>query len=91
MNKAELREALREETGLAKTKATEVVGLVFDTMAETLADGSRVEIRGFCSLFAKQYEAYTGRNPKTQASVQVPPKRLPFFKCGKGLKARVDS
>jgi len=53
--------------------------------------GERVEIRGFCSFFIKDYEGYTGRNPKTGEKVQIPTKRLPFFKCGKELKGRVDS
>jgi len=90
MNKAELIEALREEAGLTRTKANEVVELFFDEMSNALASGDRVEIRGFCSIYVKQYKAYTGRNPKTRETIQVPPKKLPFFKCGKELKERVD-
>ena len=59
-------------------------------MTKAFANGDRVEIRGFCSFFMKRYEGYTGRNPKTAKKVQVPPKKLPFFKCGKDLKERVD-
>lgn len=90
MNKAELIEALREEAGLTRTKANEVVELFFDEMSDALGRGDRVEIRGFCSIFVKEYKAYTGRNPKTRETIHVPPKRLPFFKCGKELKERVD-
>jgi integration host factor subunit beta len=49
-----------------------------------------VEIRGFCSFFVKKYKAYDGRNPKTKEKVRIKPKKLPFFRCGKELKERVD-
>jgi integration host factor subunit beta len=55
-----------------------------------LANGERVEIRGLCSIFVKEYGAYTGRNPKTGERVKIAPKKLPFFKPGKELKERVD-
>ncbi|MBW2019468.1 MAG: integration host factor subunit beta [Deltaproteobacteria bacterium] len=90
MNKAELIEALREEASLSRTKAREVVELFFDEMSNTLTSGGRVEIRGLCSFFVKEYKAYTGRNPKTGEPTLVKPKKLPFFKCGKELKERVD-
>lgn len=53
-------------------------------------DGDRVEIRGFCSFFVKQYDPYIGRNPKTGKKVQIAAKKLPFFKPGKELKEQVD-
>jgi len=90
MNKSELIEALGEETGISKTKAMEVVELFFGEMSHALTRGDRVELRGFCSIFVKAYTGYTGRNPKTGAHTQVLPKKLPFFKCGKALKERVD-
>ena len=90
MNKAELVEAFREETRLSRAKATEVVDLFFDEMSNALAAGDRVQIRGFCSISVRKYKGYTGRNPKTGEPTQVPPKKLPFFKCGKELKDRVD-
>ena len=52
--------------------------------------GGRVEIRGLCSFFVKEYRSYTGRNPKTGEKVKIKPKKLPFFKAGKELKERVD-
>ena len=91
MNKAGLLEALREETGLTRAKADEVIDLFFDEMSNALAKGDRVEIRGFCSFYVKRYKGYTGRNPKTGVPTKVPPKKLPFFKCGKDLKERVDN
>ena len=90
MNKSDLMEALGKETGLSKTKAEQVVELFFGEMSDALANGDRVEIRGLCSFFVKEYEGYTGRNPKSGAHTQVLPKKLPFFKCGKELKERVD-
>ena len=59
-------------------------------MSEALAKGDRVEIRGLCSFYVKEYKSYQGRNPKTGESVEIAPKKLPFFKCGKELKERVD-
>ena len=90
MNKLELVEALREESGLNKSEATAVVDVFFDEMSNALAKGERVEIRGLCSFYVKKYKAYAGRNPKTGEKVKVKPKKLPFFKCGKELKERVD-
>ena len=90
MNKAELVEALRKEAGLSRLKAEQVVELFFDQMADALAHGGRVEIRGLCSFHVEKYRAYIGRNPKTGEAIQVEPKKLPFFKCGKELRERVD-
>ncbi len=90
MNKAQLVESLRKETGLTRVKAEEVVQLFFDQMSDTLAHGDRVEIRGLCSFHVKEYRGYTGRNPKTGEAIKVKPKKLPFFKCGKELKEKVD-
>ena len=90
MNKAGLIEALQRETELTRAKAMDVVDLFFAHMTQALARGERVEIRGLCSFFVKQYEGYTARNPRTREVVQVAPKKLPFFKCGKELKERVD-
>jgi len=91
MNKIDLITTLKEETGLTKAEAAEVVGIFFGEMANALAKGDRVEIRGLCSFYVKQYKAYTGRNPKSGDAVSIAPKKLPFFKCGKELKERVDS
>jgi integration host factor subunit beta len=90
MNKSDLVEALSEEEDLTKTKAEEVVNLVFTEMTDALVKGDRVEIRGLGSFKVKHYDGYTGRNPKTGELPKVKPKKLPFFKCGKELKERVD-
>ena len=90
MNKSEMREALSEEEDLTKTKAEEVVNLVFAEMTDALVKRDRVEIRGLGSFKVKSYDGYKGRNPKTGERIKVKPKKLPFFKCGKELKERVD-
>ena len=65
--------------------------LFFSKISDALIEGDRVEIRGPCSFFVKEYESYQGRNPRTGKKVQVASKRLPSFKVGKELKERVDS
>lgn len=90
MNKLELISVLKERTTLSKAEAAEVVQIFFDSLTEALTQGERVEIRGLCSFYIKNYESYTGRNPKTGEKVTIPAKRLPFFKCGKELKERVN-
>jgi integration host factor subunit beta len=90
MNKVDLIQTLKDSNNLTRSEAERIVSLFFDQMAEALAKGDRVEIRGLCSFFVKKYSGYTGRNPKTGEFVKVAPKKLPFFKAGKELKERVD-
>ncbi len=90
MNKSDLVEALSEGEDLTRTKAEEVVSLFFGEMTNALVAGNRVEIRGLGSFKVKSYDGYKGRNPKTGKQIKVKPKKLPFFKCGKELKERVD-
>ena len=91
MNKADLIIALNNETELTNSEAKAVVKLFFNEMSNALASDDRVEIRGLCSFYVKKYKAYTGRNPRTGEPREVKPKKLPFFKCGKELKERVDN
>ena len=90
MNKLELIKTLRDEYQISKKEAAAVVDLFFNEMANALAMGDRVEIRGLCSFSVKEYKSYQGRNPRTGERVQVASKKLPFFKCGQELKNRVD-
>ncbi|MGB5420688.1 MAG: HU family DNA-binding protein [Desulfobacterales bacterium] len=90
MNKLELISALKNETNISKSEAAKIIQIFFDSMSDALAAGERVEIRGLCSFFVKEYKAYTGRNPKTGEKVLINPKKLPFFKSGKELRERVD-
>jgi integration host factor subunit beta len=90
MNRLEVIQTLCSTDGLPKSEATKIVSIFFKQMATALANGDRVEIRGLCSFYVKDYPGYTGRNPKTGEKVAVAIKKLPFFKCGKDLKDRVD-
>jgi len=90
MNKLELISALKKESNISKSEAAKVVQIFFDSMADSLIEGERIEIRGLCSFFVKEYKSYVGRNPKTGEKVKIRPKKLPFFKCGKELRERVN-
>jgi integration host factor subunit beta len=90
VNKLELIATLKDECQISKKEAASVVEIFFDQISTALAEGDRVEIRGLCSFFVKEYKSYQGRNPKTGEAVTVTSKRLPFFKIGKELKERVD-
>ncbi len=91
MNKSDLAKFLSTDYDLPLRKTEEIVDVVFDTMSSALAQGARVEIRGFGSFKVKDYKGYVGRNPKTGKTVKVKPKKLPIFKAGKELKEQVDS
>ena len=91
MNKMDLISAIRKKFDLTKKEASEIVRIFFDEMSNALANGDRVEIRGLASFCVKKYKGYTGRNPKTGIKVKVKPKNLPFFKCSKELRDRVDN
>ena len=90
MNKLELISTLKDQANLTKSEAADVIKIFFDSLSDAFIKGERVEIRGLCSFHIKEYKSYVGRNPKTGQKVDIPPKRLPFFKCGKELKERVD-
>jgi integration host factor subunit beta len=90
MNKLDLIATLKNEAELTKSEAAAIVDLFFNEMANALAEGDRVEIRGLCSFYVKKYKEYAGRNPKTGEKVKIKPKKLPFFKCGMELRNRVD-
>ena len=90
MNKLELINELKDQCQISKKEAASIVDKFFDEISTALAKGDRVEIRGLCSFHVKDYEGYTGRNPKTGETVEIVPKKLPFFKCGKGLRERVE-
>ena len=90
MKKSELIEALAEEQNLPVREARSIVETILETMAEALVRGENVEIRGFGSFQVREYESYTGRNPKSGDTIKVTPKKLPFFKVGKGLREQVN-
>ena len=91
MTKAELIKVLMHERSITKEEAETVVELFFGSMADAFVNGDNVQIRGLCSFILKSYRSYIGRNPKTGQSVEVNPKRMPFFRCGKELKDRINN
>lgn len=90
MTKAELIDLLAAERGLARKTAEKVVNVMFDSMRESLCDGERIELRGFGSFHLRSYDAYVGRNPRTNKPIHVQPKVLPVFRVGKSLRERVN-
>jgi len=90
MNKSGLIQVVSEKANLTKKKAKEVIDIVFGTMSQALINGERIELRGIGSFVVKNYDPYIGRNPKTGERIQVPSKKLPFFKVGKELREKVD-
>jgi integration host factor subunit beta len=91
MNKAELITKVSEKANVTQKVAKVIVDTLFDGMKESLEKGERIEIRGFGSFVVRNYGGYKGRNPKTGEIVEVPPKKLPFFKVGKELKEMVNT
>jgi integration host factor subunit beta len=90
VNKSDLARVVAERRGIHQRQADAVVDAVFDSMAEALQKQERIEIRGFGSFVSKQYGSYVGRNPKTGERIEVPAKRMPYFKVGKDLKRKIN-
>jgi len=90
MKKSDLSLKLSEKVNIPAYVTKVTVDAIFNAMMESLKKGDRIEIRGFGSFVVRHYGAYTGRNPKTGKMVDVPPKKLPYFKVGKELKEMVN-
>lgn len=91
MTKSELIERLSDEYDLLnKRDAEAIVNLIFGGISDALAQGDRVEIRGFGSFSVRERDAREARNPKSGELVKIPSRRTPFFKTGKELRERVD-
>ena len=87
MIRSELLQAIAEENPDLKAEEVEqVVDIFFEQIAERLADGGRVELRGFGAFSTREREARKGRNPRTGEAVDVPAKRVPYFKPGKEMR-----
>ena len=91
MTKADLVDHVATTVDLPKKQADQVVQTVLDSVITALHGGEKVELRGFGSFRVRQRDARIGRNPKTGAKVQVPPKRIPYFKPGKHLREELLS
>ena len=91
MTRADLTQEVYQAIGLPLKESDVVVSAIFDSIVRSLRSGDKVEIRGFGSFHTRQRRGRIGRNPKTGAKVEVPPKRIPFFKPSKELRKLVDS
>jgi integration host factor subunit beta len=91
MTKSELIQRLAEHNPhLLHRDIERIVQTVFDEIADALAEGNRVELRGFGAFSVKSRGARTGRNPRTGTAVSVDAKRVPYFKTGKELRERLN-
>lgn len=91
MIRSELIEKIAAENPhLYQRDVERIVGTIFDEIIDAMADGDRVELRGFGSFSVKKRDARVGRNPRTGESVTVEEKHVPFFKTGKLLRDRLN-
>jgi integration host factor subunit beta len=91
MTKSTLIEKISEKVdGLSKKQTEVVIETIFESVKETLSKGGKVEIRGFGNFRLRSRKARKARNPKTGESVEVPPKKVPYFKVGKDLREMVN-
>lgn len=90
MTKADIVEQVSNEAEMTKKDAEQLVEIVFDSIIEALNKGEKVELRGFGSFRTRQRGARKGRNPKSGASVDIPAKRVAYFKPGKELKEIIN-
>ncbi len=90
MTKAVLVEEVAQVTDLTKKDAEVIVDTVFQCIVDALHRGEKIELRGFGSFRLRQRQPRKGRNPKTGDRVDVPPKKVPYFKPGKDLKERIN-
>jgi integration host factor subunit beta len=92
MIRSELMQALAKENPELRAEDVELaLDTFFDEISERLAKGGRVELRGFGAFSTRQREARKGRNPRTGEAVNVPGKRVPYFKPGKEMRARLNT
>ena len=90
MTKDELVEMISEQTGVSKKDTGMIVNQIMENISKAMVSGDKVELRGFGSFKVKTRRARQARNPRTGASVQVPAKRVPFFKSSNELKGRLN-
>jgi integration host factor subunit beta len=90
VTKSELIEEFAREMGITIRDAGVCVNALFNSISDTLARGGRVEIRGFGSFKVKEYEPYSGRNPKTGEPIHIRGKKLPYFKLSSIMRKRIN-
>src|SRR5512139_3945959 len=90
MTKAELVEEVSRVSDLTKKHSEVIVDTVFKSIIDALHRGEKIELRGFGSFPPRRREPPKGRNPKTGDKVDVPPKKVPYFKPGNELKELIN-
>lgn len=90
MTKADLVEIVANEADMTKKDVEQLVEIIFDSIVSTLNKGEKIELRGFGSFRVRERSARKGRNPKTGESVDIPAKRVAYFKPGKDLKEIIN-
>ncbi|WP_031499495.1 HU family DNA-binding protein [Bryobacter aggregatus] len=90
MTKAELIEEVSRVVEMTRKDSEIIVEAIFDSVVRSLKSGEKIEIRGFGSFRTRERQSRIGRNPKTGARVEVPAKRIPYFKPSKELKDLVN-
>lgn len=85
-----LAELHKDNPELRADEVEQVVDIFFDEIAQRLAEGGRVELRGFGAFSTRERDARSGRNPRTGEAVDVPSKRVPYFKAGKEIRERLN-
>src|ERR1700756_824917 len=90
MTKADLVEEVSRVTELTRKDSEVIVDTLFESVIKALRDGDKLEVRGFGSFRVRQRNARVGRNPKTGDKVEVPAKRVPYFKPSKELKDLIN-
>jgi len=90
MTKADLVEEVSRVTELTRKDSEYIVDTLFDSVIKALKTGDKLEVRGFGSFRVRQRNARVGRNPKTGEKVEVPAKRVPYFKPSKELKDLIN-
>ncbi|HXA64183.1 MAG TPA: HU family DNA-binding protein [Bryobacteraceae bacterium] len=91
MTKAELIEEVSRVVEMTRKDSEVIVEAIFDSIVRSLRSGDKIEIRGFGSFRTRQRQPRVGRNPKTGTRVEVPSKRIPYFKPSKELKDLVNN
>ena len=91
MTKADLIEEVSRVVEMTRKESEVIVEAIFDSIVRSLRSGDKIEIRGFGSFRTRQRQPRVGRNPKTGARVEVPAKKIPYFKPSKELKDVVNN
>ena len=90
MNKKEIVDSIYNRTTLNKKEASTALDAIISSITFSLASGEKIDIRGFCTFTVRERNSHIGRNPKSGQKVQVPSKKVAYFRPGKALKEMVD-